>query len=42
MDAEINSRINKATAAFSRIRKTVLFSHNLRLLTKSQFTEPSA
>lgn len=32
MDAEINSRINKASAAFSRIRKTFLFSHNLRLL----------
>ena len=34
MDAEVNSRINKASAAFCRIRKTVLFSHNLRLLTK--------
>ena len=33
MDAEINSRINKASASFSRIRKAILFSHNLRLLT---------
>ena len=34
LDAEINSKINKASAAFSRIRKTVLLNHNLRLQTK--------
>ena len=34
VDAEINSRINKASAAFARIRQTVLYSHNLKLVTK--------
>ena len=34
MDAEINSRIGKACAAFARLRKNVIHTHNLRLATR--------
>ena len=33
-DAEVNSRINKASAAFARIRERVIKNHNLRRATK--------
>ena len=34
-DVEVNNRINKASAAFARIRERVISSHNLRLTTKA-------
>ena len=33
-DAEINQRINKASASFAQIRKRVITNHNLRIGTK--------
>ena len=34
MDADINSRIGKACAAFAKLRKNVIHTHNLRLTTR--------
>ena len=34
VDAEINSRIGKACAAFAKLRKNVIHTHNLRLATR--------
>ena len=34
IDAEINSRIRKACAAFAKLRKNVIHTHNLRLATR--------
>ena len=34
MDAEINNRIGKACAAFAKLRKNVIHTHNLRLATR--------